>query len=123
MTKTKKTLGLAWTRYYNYYGMNPNLYAVMQNVGWMVQAIKDYSIAHTHEVNQDMATRYKDNPPDVPMPDDKGWLKRHLPLKGSGKAPRKPLLPKHTKRNGSSKSTALKPCRYRPGMVALHEIC
>ena len=39
MTKTKKTLGLAWTRYYNYYGMNPNLYAVMQNVGWMVQAI------------------------------------------------------------------------------------
>ena len=103
--------------------MNLNLYAAMQNVGWTVQAIKDYSIAHTHEVNQDMATRYKDNPPDVLVPDDKGWLKRHPPLKGSGKAPRKPLTPKQTKRKRSSKSVTPKPCRYRPGTVALCKIC
>ena len=89
----------------------------------MVQAIKDYSIVHAHEVNHDMATKYKDNPSNLPLPDDKDWLKRHLPLKGSGKAPRKPLLPKQTKRKGLSKSTALKPCRYRPGTVALCEIC
>ena len=94
MTKTKKTLGLAWTRYYNYYGMNPNLYAMMRKEGWSVQANKDYLISHAHEVNHDMATRYKDNPPDLPAPDDKDWLKRHLALKGRGKAPRKPLLPK-----------------------------
>ena len=68
----------------------------MQDEGWMVQAIKDYSISHPHEVNQDMATRYKDNPPEVPAPDDKQWLKKHPPLKRSGKAPRKPLLPKQT---------------------------
>ena len=121
MMKTKKTLN--WSRYYNYYGMTPKLYTAMWNEGWTVQAIKDYSISHAHEVNQDMATRYKGNPPDVPVADDKKWLKRHLPLKGSGKAPRKPLLPKQTKRKGSSKSTAPKPHRYRPGMVALCEIC
>ena len=123
MTKTKKTLGLAWSRYYNYYGMTPELFTAMWDEVWMVQAIKDYSIWHAHEVNQDMATRYKDNPPDVPAPDDKKWLKRHLLLKGSGKAPRKPLLPKQTKRKESSKSVALKPHRYRPGTVALHGIC
>ena len=123
MTKIKKTLGLAQARYHNYYGMDTKLYPVMQNKGWMVQAIKDYSIVHAHEVNHDMATKYKDNPPDLPTPDDKDWLKRHPPLKGSGKAPRKPLLSKQTKRKGLSKSTAPKPCRYRPGTVALCEIC
>ena len=49
----------------------------MQDEGWMVQAIKDYSIVHAHEVNQDMATRYKDNPPNVPTPDDKKLLNKH----------------------------------------------
>ena len=78
---------------------------------------------HAHEVNHDMATRYKDNPPDVPVPDDKGSLKRHPPLKGSGKAPRKPLTSKQTKRKRSSKSVTPKLRRYRPGMVALCEIC
>ena len=59
MTKTKKTLGLNWSRYYNYYGMTPKLYTAMWDEGWTVQAIKDYSISHTHEVNQEMAARYK----------------------------------------------------------------
>ena len=100
MTKTKKTLGLAWAGYHSYYGINAKLYPAMWNEGWTVQAIKDYSIVHAHEVNHDIATKYKDNPPDLPVPDDKDWLKRHLPLKGSGKAPRKPLIPKQTKRKG-----------------------
>ena len=81
-----------------------------------------------------MATRYKDNPPDLPAPDDKNWLRRHPALQGSGKAPRKPILPKQTKRKGSSKGlskgsakgssegTKPKPHRYRPGTVALREI-
>ena len=135
MTKTKKTLGLAWTRYHNYYGMNAKLYPVMQREGWSEQAIKNYSIAHAHEVNHEMATRYKDNPPNLPAPDDKNWLKRHLALQGSGKAPKKPILPKQTRRKGSSEGsskgsvkrssegTKPKPHRYRPGTVTLREIC
>ena len=122
MTKTKKTLGLNWSRYYNYYGMTPKLYTAMRDEGWMVQAIKDYYISHAHEVIQDMATRYKDNPPDVPAPDDKKWLKKHPALKGSGKAPRKPLQPKQKKKKGSSKGGVQKPHRYRPGMVDLCEV-
>ena len=138
MTKTKKTLGLAWTRYHNYYRMNAKLYPAMQREGWLEWAIKNYSIAHAHEVNHEMATRYKDNPPDLPAPDDKNWLKRHLALQGSRKAPRKPILPKQTRRKGvskgstkgsskgptkgSSESTKPKPHRYRPGTVALCEI-
>ena len=94
MTKTKKTLGIAWTRYHNYYGMNAKLYPAMQRKGWSEQAIKNYSIGHAHEVNHKMATRYKDNPPDLPAPDDKNWLRRYPALQGSEKAPRKPILPK-----------------------------
>ena len=98
----------------------------MWREGWSERAIKNYSIAHAHEVNQEMATRYRDNAPDLPAPDDKNWLKRHLGLQGSRKAPRKPILPKQTKRKGSSKglseSTKPKPHRYRPGTVALCEI-
>ena len=112
MTKTKKTLGLAWTRYHNYYGMNAKLYPAMWREGWSEWAIKNYSIAHAYEVNHKMATRYKDNPPNLPAPDDKNWLKRHLVLQGSGKAPRKPILPKQTKRKGSSEGTKPKPHRY-----------
>ena len=103
MAKTKKTLGQNWSRYYNYYGMTPKLYRAMRDEGWMVQAIKDYSISHTHEVNQEMAARYKDNPPDVPSPGDKKWLKRHPELKRSGKAPRKQLWPKAVKKMGVKK--------------------
>ena len=69
-----------------------------------------------------MATRYKDNPPDVPVPNDKKWLKKHPALKGSGKAPRKPLQPKQKKKKRSSKGVSPKSHRYRPGMVALREI-
>ena len=88
----------------------------------MVQAIKDYSISHAHEVNQEMAARYKDNPPDVPSPGDKKWLKRHPELKGIGKAPRKQLWPKTAKKTGLSTGGIKKPHRYKPGTVALHEI-
>ena len=122
MTKTKKTLGLNWSRYYSYYGMTPKLYTAMQDEGWMVQAIKDYSISHAHEVNQEMAARYKDNPPNVPVPDDKKWCKKHPELKGSGKAPRKPLHPKPRKKMRSSTGVVKKPHRYRPGTVALCEM-
>ena len=97
MTKTKKTLGLNWSRYYNYYGMTPKLYQAMQDEGWLVQAIKNYSTSHAHEVNEEMAARYRENPPDVPAPDDKKWLRKHPELKGSGKAPRKQLRPKPVK--------------------------
>ena len=84
----------------------------------MVQAIKDYSISHAHEVNEEMAARYRDNPPDVLSPDDKKWLKKHPELKVSGKAPRK-LQPKAVKKTGLSTGGVKKPHKYRPGTVAL----
>ena len=123
MAKTKKTLGQNWSRYYNYYGMTHKLYKAMQDKGWTVQVIKDYSISHAHEVNEEMAAKYKDNPPDVSSPGDKKWLKNHPELKGSGKAPIKQLQPKAAKKTGVPMGGVKKPHRYRPGMVALHEIC
>ena len=90
----------------------------MQDEGWTVQAIKDYSISHAHEVNEEMAVKYRGNPPDVPSPGDKQLLKRHPELKGSGKAPRKQLWPKAVKKTGLSTGGVKKPHRYRPGMVA-----
>ena len=69
-----------------------------------------------------MAARYKDNPPNVPSPGDKKWLKRHPELKGGGKAPRKQLWPKAVKKMRLLTGGVNKPHRYRPGTVALHEI-
>ena len=123
MAKTKKTLGQNWSRYYNYYGMTHKLYRAMQDKSWTVQAIKDYSISHAHEVNEEMAAKYRNNPPDVPSPGDKKWLCKHPELKGSGKAPRKQLQPKAAKKTGTSAGGIKKTHRYRPGMVALCEIC
>ena len=94
MAKTKKTLGQNWSRYYNYYGMTHKLYKAMQDEGWTVQAIKDYSISHAHEVNEEMAAKYRNKPPNVPSPGDKKWLCKHPELKGSGKAPENNFSPK-----------------------------
>ena len=91
MTKTKKTLGLLWKRYHNHYRMTHKLHQGIKDLGWMVQTIQSYNIEHTHEVNEEMAVRHQDNPPDLPDPDDMTWLQQHPELKGSGKAPRKQL--------------------------------
>ena len=69
-----------------------------------------------------MAAKYRNNPPNVPSPGDKKWLKKHPELKGSGKAHRKQLWPKAAKKTGLSMGGVKKPHRYRPGMVALFEI-
>ena len=122
MARAKKTLGQNWSRYYNYYGMTHKLYKAMQDEGWTVQANKDYSISHTHEVNEEMAAKYRNNPPDVPSPGDKKWLRKHPELKGSRKAPRKQLQAKSAKKTGTSAGGVKKPHRYRPGTVTLHEI-
>ena len=53
--------------------------------------------------------------PKVPEPSDTAWLKAHKPLPGQAKPPRK---------RGTAQSAApKKPHRYRPGTVALREIC
>ena len=122
MARTKQTVDQNWCRYYNYYGMTHKLYKAMQDQDWTVQAIKDYSITHAHEVNEEMATKHRDNPPDVPSPDNKKWLKKYPELKGSGKAPRKPLRTKAAKKTGIPAGGVKESHRYRPGMVALHEI-
>ena len=66
MARTKQTMGQIWCRYYNWYGMTHKLYKAMRNNGWTVQAIKDYSISDAHEVNEEMAAKYRNDPPDVP---------------------------------------------------------
>ena len=70
MTKTKKTLGLIWNRYHNHYGMTHKLHQGMKDLGWTAQAIQNYNVEHAHEVNEEMAARHQDNPPDLPNPDD-----------------------------------------------------
>ena len=44
MTKTKKTLGINWTRYHNLYGVTYKLHEGMQSLGWSVELIQKYII-------------------------------------------------------------------------------
>ena len=53
--------------------------------------------------------------PKVPAPSDTAWLKAHKPLPGRAKPPRK--------RGATQTAAPKKPHRYRPGTVALREIC
>ena len=77
--------------------------------------------------------RYVNNPPPLPDNNDDDWFQRHPKLPGSSKALCKQPQPKTTKKKkgkvqGSGKTLPAsqqgmkKPCRYRPGTVALREI-
>ena len=88
MTKTKKSLGMNWTRYHNLYGMNYLLEeACSQTLSWSQAVILEYTINHTHEVNHENAIKFANDPPPLPANDDSKWLCQHPKLPGSGKAP------------------------------------
>ena len=87
MTKTKKSLGMNWTRYHNLYGVTYKLYKGMRNLGWLAEVIQKYTVDHAHEVNEENAAKHWHNPLDLPKNDDAKWLSQHPKLPGSGKAP------------------------------------
>ena len=89
MTKTKKTLGMNWTRYHNLYGVTYKLHEGMRSLGWSAEVIQKYTVDHAHEVNEESAAKHQHNPPDLPRNDDAKWLSQHPKLPGNGKAPRK----------------------------------
>ena len=80
MTKTKKTLGMNWTRYHNLYGVTYKLHEGMRSLGWSAEVIQKYTIDHAHEVNEESAAKHQHNPPDLPRNDDAKWLSQHPKL-------------------------------------------
>ena len=56
--------------------------------------------------------------PKVPAPSNTAWLKAHKPLPGRAKKTKPPQ-----KRGAAQPTAPKKPHRYRPGTVALQEIC
>ena len=114
MTCTKSTLGRVWARYYNWYGMTEKLRAALLQHGWTEERINNYDQANHLTVNLE----HEGENPKVSVPNDSAWLKNHKLLPGWAKRA-KPLHKKGTAQLAGEK----KPCRYRPGTVALREIC
>ena len=106
--------------------------ACSKKLHWNRETIREYTVSHAPEVNYETAKQHVDDPPPLPENDDDDWYRRHLKLPGSGKAPRKQLLPKVQKKKGKAKGGVKKlppapqpmkkPRRYQPGTVALREI-
>ena len=120
MTHTKSTLGRIWARYYNWYGMMGKLRAALLRHGWMEERINNYDRTNHLTVNPD----HKGENPDMLAPNDYAWLRRHQPLPGRAKQPRSQLWAKSLHKKGTAQPAEgrKKPCRYRPGTVALQEI-
>ena len=111
MARTKSTLGRVLARYYNWYGMMGKLRAVLKRLGWTEERIAEYDRANRLTVSKD----HEGENPKVPAPSDTAWLKAHKPLPGWAKPPQK--------RGTAQPAAPKKPHRYRPGTVALREIC
>ena len=118
MTHTKSTLGRVWARYYNWYGMTGKFRAALLRHGWTEERINNYDWANHLTVNLD-----HEGDSDVPAPNDYAWLRRHQPLPGRAKQPRTQLWAKSLQKKSTAQPAGgKKPCRYRPGTVALREI-
>ena len=111
MTCTKSTLGRVLARYYNWYGMTGRLRAYLKQLGWTEERIVQYDQANCLTVSKE----HEGENLKVPAPSDMAWLRAHKPLPGRAKPPRK--------RGAVQSATPKKPHRYRPGTVALCEIC
>ena len=124
-------------RYHNYYGMNNVLEAACtRKLHWKCETIRQYTLSHAPEMNQQSAMRNANNLPPLPSNDDDAWFRCHPKLPGSSKAPRKQPRSKvqlkkkkgvtKAKRSGkklpATQQGQPKPHRYRPGTVALQEI-
>ena len=115
MTRTKSTLGRVWARYYNWYGMTGKLRAALSQHGWMEERIDSYDRANHLTVSPD----HEGENPNMPAPNDYAWLRRHTPLPGRVKPSRSQLRAKAKKGTAQPAEGKKKPCRYRPGTVAL----
>ena len=106
--------------------------ACTKKLHWDREMFREYTINHAPEVNHQNAMRYVNNPPPLPDNNDDDWFQHHPKLPGSSKALRKQPQPKTKKKKGkaqgggktlpASQQGTKKPCRYRPGTVALQEI-
>ena len=114
MTRTKSTLGKVLARYYNWYGMTGKLRATLSRLGWMEERITQYNWANRLTVNPD----HEGENPKVLAPTDMAWLKAHKLLPGWAKQTKPPQ-----KRGTAQPAAPKKLHRYRPGTVALQEIC
>ena len=84
---------------------------MLSKLGWTEERITQYDRANCLTVNPD----HEGENPKVPAPSDMAWLKAHKLLLGRAKPPRK---------RGAAQSAAPKKLhRYRPGTMALQEIC
>ena len=111
MTRTKSALGRVLARYYNWYGMTGRLRAYLKRLRWMEERIMQYDQANHLTVSKE----HEGENLKVPAPSDMAWLRAHKPLPGWAKPPRK--------RGAVQSAAPKKPHRYRPGTVALREIC
>ena len=119
MTRTKSTLGRVWARYYNLYGMMGKLRAVLSQHGWTGERIDSYDQANHLTVSRD----HEGENPNVLAPNDYAWLRKHTPLPGRVKPSKSQLRAKARKGSAQPAEEKKKPHRYRPGTVALREIC
>ena len=58
MTKTKKSLGMNWTRYHYLYGVTYKLHEGMRGLGWLAEVIQKYTIDPAHEINKESAAKH-----------------------------------------------------------------
>ena len=114
MAHTKSTLGRVLARYYNWYGMTGRLRATLSQLGWTEERITEYDRVNHLTVNPE----HEGENAKVPAPTDTAWLRAHKPLPGWAKPAKPPR-----KRGTAQLAGPKKPHRYRPGTVALQEIC
>ena len=119
MTCTKSTLGRVWARYYNWYGMTGKLRAALSWHGWTEERIDSYDWANHLTVSPD----HERENPNMPAPNDYAWLRRQAPFPGRAKQSRQQLRAKSRKGTAQPAEGKKKLHRYRPGTVALQEIC
>ena len=94
--------------------MMGRLRVVLSQHGWTGERIYSYDRANHLTVSPD----HEGENPKVPAPSDSAWLKRHKPLLGRAKQ-----LRAKSRKGTAQPAGGKKPHRYRPGTVALQEIC
>ena len=93
--------------------MTDNLFDGLREEGWDADKINEYTTAHLHKVNQELAKAHAQGRGlKLPKQADEGWLRRHPALQGSGKVPRKQIEPKAARKTGKSSGGVKKLHRY-----------
>ena len=111
-------MGRVLVRYYNWYGMTGKLRAFLKQLRWMEERITQYDQVNCLTVNPD----HEGENPKVPAPSDMVWLKTHKLLPWRARQT-KPQRRRGAAQSATQSAASKKPHRYRPGTVALPEIC